>query len=299
MAKLTVHGLRSNDSFWQSGVLPVFQSLQSLHRKEMPANINLQQMPGRSVQVTLNMRVLHTADLAIADINMKPLLDTLQHNRIQYSYSSWCLPRYSSSVLGGPFVYPEHYASVQGSALVSNTLFNSSLGPTHLATHSRGVPLGPGDVFFTRPLGGATNDKERLKDTSMHPAWREASQFVGVVKNVRPQSSDGKVDALHEFHNVQMPLLRSIEPTFKASYVNTPDPSEECAPEYYWGANYERLLETKEKWDPDGLFITRLGVGSENWDEGGMCRRRRNVPIKHSQVFPPSQLPMQGDSPSV
>lgn len=41
----------------------------------------------------------------------------------------------------------------------------------------------------------------------------------------------------------------------------------------FWGIdNYNTLLEVKEKWDPEGLFVCRQCVGSESWDEGGMCR---------------------------
>ena len=41
----------------------------------------------------------------------------------------------------------------------------------------------------------------------------------------------------------------------------------------FWGnENYLRLTEIKRKWDPDQLFYCHKCVGSENWEEGGMCR---------------------------
>jgi len=40
----------------------------------------------------------------------------------------------------------------------------------------------------------------------------------------------------------------------------------------YWGANYKRLLEIKQQYDPAGLFFVRHGVGSEGWSDDGFAR---------------------------
>ena len=41
----------------------------------------------------------------------------------------------------------------------------------------------------------------------------------------------------------------------------------------FWGDNYNRLLKIKNKYDPNGLFYCHHCVGSEYWQEGGMCRK--------------------------
>merc|ERR1719266_1293693 len=51
------------------------------------------------------------------------------------------------------------------------------------------------------------------------------------------------------------------------------DYNEENWQENFWGLeNYNRLQIIKKKWDNEGLFYCHNCVGSEEWEEGGMCR---------------------------
>ncbi|KAJ6091169.1 isoamyl alcohol oxidase [Penicillium canescens] len=67
---------------------------------------------------------------------------------------------------------------------------------------------------------------------------------------------------------VDMPILKAVEGCEIGAYMNE-------ANAYEPGSNYPLLYETKQKWDPNGLFIARKGVGSEDWDDAGLCRIKR------------------------
>jgi FAD/FMN-containing dehydrogenase len=56
------------------------------------------------------------------------------------------------------------------------------------------------------------------------------------------------------------------------SYVAESDYFESNWQQSYWGPNYPRLLAIKQKYDPEGLFFVRHGVGTETWSDDGFSR---------------------------
>ena len=55
------------------------------------------------------------------------------------------------------------------------------------------------------------------------------------------------------------------------SYSNEGDVREPNFQITFYGNNYVRLSDVKSKYDPNDLFIVGAGVGSERWDEYGLC----------------------------
>jgi FAD/FMN-containing dehydrogenase len=68
-----------------------------------------------------------------------------------------------------------------------------------------------------------------------------------------------------------MKALRVAAPDTGA-YVNECDYFQADWQLAFWGANYPRLARIKRRYDPDGLFTVRHGVGSESWSADGFTR---------------------------
>lgn len=68
-----------------------------------------------------------------------------------------------------------------------------------------------------------------------------------------------------------MDELRAVAPD-AGSYVSESDYFESDWQNAFWGANYDRLLTVKRRYDPDGLFFVHHGVGSEGWSQDGFER---------------------------
>jgi FAD/FMN-containing dehydrogenase len=65
--------------------------------------------------------------------------------------------------------------------------------------------------------------------------------------------------------------LRRLVP-HAGSYVSESNYFNATWPRAFWGEHYARLRAIKAKYDPDGLFISHHGVGSEDWSADGFSR---------------------------
>lgn len=161
-----------------------------------------------------------------------------------------------------------------GSRLISRELLETDDGPRAVAQALKDLDAGPTDVLLSNiVVGGQVARNADLVDNAVNPAWRKAMvhQLInrGWPGNQPPEVQKAIED---EITNVQTPILKSLEPGKMGAYVNEVDSHEPDFQQSLWGENYERLYEIKQEWDPSGLFIARLGVGSEDWDDAGFCR---------------------------
>jgi FAD/FMN-containing dehydrogenase len=66
-------------------------------------------------------------------------------------------------------------------------------------------------------------------------------------------------------------VLRGLVPD-AGSYVSEASYTDPDWRRRSFGQNYPRLLAVKRRYDPDGLFTTHHGVGSEEWSADGFTR---------------------------
>lgn len=251
-----------------------FTVLQSLNRESVGGQLIINVISEQSTEVKLKMFFLNQTKRASVDQRMQPFVEEMSRIESHMTYESASLSKLSMNYRKVPDIHTDNDYGVLGSTVaISNQLFNASKGPTHVAEALAQLPMSPGDLLFTSNLGGQVMKNGDLMDTSMHPAWRKAAQLINFVRVVEP-TIEGKVGVLQNLTNIDMPLLYAIDPGFRLSYRNVGDPNERNFQQVYWGQSYARLLQLKRRWDRYGLLISKLGVGSEEWDSEGMCRTR-------------------------
>jgi hypothetical protein len=84
----------------------------------------------------------------------------------------------------------------------------------------------------------------------------------------QPLNETAKTAITTPLRDVQVEALRTLAPDTGA-YVNEVDPTEPNWHETLYGENYDRLLETKKRWDPKGTFWCKHCIGSDLWETLG------------------------------
>ena len=85
-----------------------------------------------------------------------------------------------------------------------------------------------------------------------------------IINSVAEETPAGWEAAVEKLTNEVMAPLREITPNGGA-YGNEADIAEPDWQQSFWGDNYPRLLQIKQKYDPDMLFYVHHGVGTEGW----------------------------------
>jgi hypothetical protein len=115
----------------------------------------------------------------------------------------------------------------------------------------------------------AFNMKAELQDgnspNSANPAFRETLMHAITSISWTNTTSNAAIKSkMDHFTNNVLSKWRSTCPDAGA-YMSESDIQEPNFQQAFYGTNYQRLYELKQKYDPTFLFYTPTGVGSENW----------------------------------
>jgi hypothetical protein len=100
---------------------------------------------------------------------------------------------------------------------------------------------------------------------AVNPAWRNAlSHTIAFVTWPQNATVAQQLEIRENFANVVMKPMRDATPG-AGSYMNEGDILEPDWQQSFYGANYERLLGIKRKYDPGDVFWAITAVGSEGW----------------------------------
>jgi FAD/FMN-containing dehydrogenase len=136
-------------------------------------------------------------------------------------------------------------------------------------------------LHFNKGLYGAPEKVlAAARDTATHPGVLEAFALAIIACGGDPaypgmpgaqiDQPDGRRRAARV--RAAMDTLRKVAPDAGA-YVSESDFFQLRWQDTYWGPNYPTLLKIKQRFDPDGLFTVRHGVGSEAWSADGFTRK--------------------------
>jgi FAD/FMN-containing dehydrogenase len=132
-------------------------------------------------------------------------------------------------------------------------------------------------LHFNKGLAGAPADAiAAVRDTPMNPAVAEAFALA-IIGSGGPPAYPGMPGAGPDLAVARqnaaavaraIGVIRGAVPD-AGSYVSEAGFADPAWQRHSFGDNYQRLLEVKGRYDPDGLFVTHHGVGSERWSQDG------------------------------
>src|SRR5262245_40315017 len=102
----------------------------------------------------------------------------------------------------------------------------------------------------------------------MNPAWRNTATFLFVVEGWPDGIDQSSIDSVYRDVTNKVQKLRDLSPETGA-YFNEPDSYEPEWQHAFFGKNYARLKNIKEKYDPKNMLWCRRCVGSEAFEEQG------------------------------
>jgi FAD/FMN-containing dehydrogenase len=134
------------------------------------------------------------------------------------------------------------------------------------------------ELHFNKGLAGAPEAAlARSRDAATNPAALTAFALAITATGGPPPGLPGPAPDIAQAHRNAAAVDRAAAELKKVapdagSYVSESNYFNADWGHAFWGANYPRLRRIKAKYDPDGLFFTHHGVGSDAWSPDGFTR---------------------------
>jgi FAD/FMN-containing dehydrogenase len=136
---------------------------------------------------------------------------------------------------------------------------------------------------FNKGLAGAPSEEiEAARNTAMNPAVLDAFALVIIAGGEPPafHGIAGHEPDLTVARSNALAISRATDELLNVvpgtgSYLSESDYFDVDWKRSYWGPNFDRLAAVKKRYDPDGLFFTHHGVGSDEWSADGFTRLPR------------------------
>lgn len=123
-------------------------------------------------------------------------------------------------------------------------------------------------------IGVGLNVSSYVPNNAVLPAWRTAVVSATLTLPWSFQAPWSDMIALqNEMTDSIVPQVEAATPD-SGAYMNEADFRQPNSQQDFFGANYDKLLSIKNKWDPDHIFYAVTAVGSEYWtvaENGRMC----------------------------
>ncbi|KAJ7266450.1 FAD-binding domain-containing protein [Mycena haematopus] len=163
-----------------------------------------------------------------------------------------------NQVLGSRFVPTPVYEVANASSLVEKV-------------YKELLDDGVKGIYANLVAGGQVSANANIS-SAVTPAWRTTKNHIILADVWDDSASLAEIDTIrHRFQTTRRAILEQLSGPNAGSYSNEADIFELDFQTTFFGPNYAKLSSIKNKYDPFDLFIVATGVGSERWDEWGLC----------------------------
>ncbi|PKS05905.1 hypothetical protein jhhlp_007736 [Lomentospora prolificans] len=207
---------------------------------------------------------------------LQPLFDELDQRGVPFAVQANETPNFLEHFVGdfGPLPYGFFSAGqVTSSRLIPRSVFQD---PEANAAVTQVLREGTasGDFFFACQALDLSKNVS-VAANAVLPAWRAAASHCIVVGLWDFTGPREKMEAMEgELTDGISPRLEAATPG-SGTYLNEANFRQKDFQGHFYGENYEKLVEIKRKYDPDGVFYAVTAVGSEAYEEdedGRLCR---------------------------